>query len=167
MIEFITPILTTIHAFLFLLVTVVKPAPARCRIYDIENRCNVFRPTWENLPWKKTLKWENDRVLPFQLLKLTLKTTIKQDCWLKNKKKQLVYKFKKQIIFWWTLCGYYHVIQIKPTGRNIFLFLWKHCWSLFIKYWNLLWGQEELDFIFVVSSLHTITNTDKNHIDYM
>lgn len=43
---------------------------------------------------------------------------------------------------------------IKPTGSNRFLFSGNIA-KAYLKYWNILWGQEELDSIFLVSLLHT------------
>ena len=95
----------------------------------LKSRYNVFRPSWENLPWRKILKWENehDSILPLQLklLELTLKNTIKQDSGSKIWKKHLSYQLKTNHFLnysWWILCRYY-LILIKPTGSNRFIFL--------------------------------------------
>lgn len=98
----------------------------------------------------------NDSILPLplQLLKLPFKNIIRV----------LIPKYEKASILsiqkkyfsnhsWWILCEYYFIL-IKPTGSNRFLFSGIIA-KAYLKYWNILWGQEELDCIFLVSSLHT------------
>lgn len=124
----------------------------------LENKYNVLKPTWENLPWRTALKWENEHdnilLLPHKLLKLTFKNIIQQDCWPKDMKKHLFINLKNYFLnySWLILCGYYFIL-IKPTGSNRFLFSGKIA-KTYLKY-NILWGQEELDCIFLVSLLHT------------
>lgn len=105
--------------------------------------------------WNKKWKWQH-----FATATSTAKTPFQKY----NEIRVLIQKYEKASILsiqkkyfsnysWWLLCEYYFIL-IKPTGSNRFLFFGIIA-KAYLKHWNILWGQEELDCIFLVSSLYT------------